>query len=468
MASSSVRNNLAKNLLKKLSSDQNKQSAQTLKSTRPQVLFLEDLQFVEDTVRKVKEKGYVPESVRVKKLPNLLSNARSIAKNYQTDYIASNLRYKKGPKDIENTHGGIYLKNKHPNVFKQIQEGTAFLMGSWRDLGQCKETIISLAVDATDKQLDEIIKRVDRGHGAGVGFAVSQVTGARALGQADASLTKTDQKALLGDLRNAAKDAFSSGELTVEAFDDIERLTIEYSQIVTPTGRIDVQYIPFITFQDKYINRGLEAAREKSVLGFLRNYFNGRGAEFIATLPGSSTLIQKVSAASIKPLVEIKGGKVKVSATIDPKKVKLKSKGRPSVKNSTSKRGSFKKKQGKSGTVARGRVTKAKQSTVSMAALIGLMNARINNVVANNMGDPRLENRTGTFASSVRVTDIVTTRKGFPSIGYTYQKDPYQVYESTSGSRFASIERDPRTLIDSSIREIAAELAIGRIYTRRV
>lgn len=57
MASSSVRNNLAKNLLKKLSSDQNKQSAQTLKSTRPQVLFLEDLQFVEDTVRKVKERA---------------------------------------------------------------------------------------------------------------------------------------------------------------------------------------------------------------------------------------------------------------------------------------------------------------------------------------------------------------------------------------------------------------------------
>lgn len=468
MASASVRDKLAKNLLKKLSAQQNKQSAKTLKSPRPQVLFLEDLQFVEDTVRKVKEKGYVPESVKVKKLPNLLSNARSIARNFQTDYIASNLRYKTGPKDIENTHGGIYLMNKHPDVFKQVKEGTAFLMESWRDLGQCKEAIVSLAVDATDKQLDEIIKRVDRGHGAGAGFAVSQVTGARALGQADASLTKTDKEALLRDLRNAAKDAVSSGDLSVEAFDDIERLTIEYSQIVTPTGRVDVQYIPFVTFQDKYINRGIEAAREKSVLGFMREYFNDRGAEFIATLPGSSTLIQKVSAVAIKPLVEIKEGKVKVSAAVDPKKVKLKSKGKPKVKNSTSKRGSLKKKEGKAGLVARGRVTKAKQSTVSMAALIGLMNARINDVVANNMGEPRLENRTGRFASSVRITDINTTPKGFPSVGYTYQRDPYSVYESTSGSRLASIDRDPRTLIDRSIREIAAELAIGRLYTRRV
>jgi outer membrane phospholipase A len=84
------------------------------------------------------------------------------------------------------------------------------------------------------------------------------------------------------------------------------------------------------------------------------------------------------------------------------------------------------------------------------------------------MGTPRLENRTGRFASSVRVTDVMPTKQGFPSIGYTYQRDPYQVYESTSGSRFASTNRDPRSLIDGSIREIAAELAIGRLYTRRV
>jgi len=84
------------------------------------------------------------------------------------------------------------------------------------------------------------------------------------------------------------------------------------------------------------------------------------------------------------------------------------------------------------------------------------------------MGAPRLENRTGRFSNSVRVTDIQTTRQGYPSIGYTYQRDPYGVFESTSGTRFSSIERDPRQLIEGSIREIAAELAIGRFYTRRV
>ena len=45
------------------------------------------------------------------------------------------------------------------------------------------------------------------------------------------------------------------------------------------------------------------------------------------------------------------------------------------------------------------------------------------------MGAPRLENRTGRFASSARVTDITSTKQGFPSIGYTYEKNPYSVFE---------------------------------------
>jgi len=104
----------------------------------------------------------------------------------------------------------------------------------------------------------------------------------------------------------------------------------------------------------------------------------------------------------------------------------------------------------------------------SFVQLQGLLNAKLPQTVAANMGAPRLENRTGTFAGSVRVTDIQKTRQGFASIGYTYQKAPYGVFERTSGTRFASADRDPRDLIDLSIREIAQQMAIGRFYTRRV
>lgn len=112
--------------------------------------------------------------------------------------------------------------------------------------------------------------------------------------------------------------------------------------------------------------------------------------------------------------------------------------------------------------------TKERQSTFNITTLLAILNQRLPDKVAGNMGAPRLENRTGRFASSVRVTEITQTRQGFPSIGYMYQKQPYGVFEATSGSRFASQERDPRKLIDASIREIAAEYALGRIFTRRV
>ena len=106
-----------------------------------------------------------------------------------------------------------------------------------------------------------------------------------------------------------------------------------------------------------------------------------------------------------------------------------------------------------------------KQSNITLFALL---QNQLPRTVASKMGYPRLENRTGTFASSVQVTDISQTRQGYPSVGYTYKKDPYQVFEASSGTRFSSVERDPRTLIDASIRQIAAQLVTTRLYTRRL
>ena len=100
--------------------------------------------------------------------------------------------------------------------------------------------------------------------------------------------------------------------------------------------------------------------------------------------------------------------------------------------------------------------------------LVALINAKLPETVAKNMGPPGLTNRTGRFASSARVTDVMATAQGFPSIGYTYERDPYQVFELGQGRPpWASQERDPRRLIDASIREIAATMIQGRFFTRR-
>ena len=100
--------------------------------------------------------------------------------------------------------------------------------------------------------------------------------------------------------------------------------------------------------------------------------------------------------------------------------------------------------------------------------LIGLINKQLPDTVRKNMREPALVNRSGRFADSVEITDITKTPKGFPSIGYTYARNPYEVFEMGSSGNWSSPERDPRQLIDKSIREIAAQFAIGRFYTRRV
>ena len=109
------------------------------------------------------------------------------------------------------------------------------------------------------------------------------------------------------------------------------------------------------------------------------------------------------------------------------------------------------------------------ESGTSLAPLLALLNAKLPETVARNMGPPGLENQTGRFASSVRVTDVSRTAQGFPSVGYDYQRNPYQVFEMGAGRPpWATPDRDPRKVIDASIREIATQLAIGRFYTRRI
>ena len=109
------------------------------------------------------------------------------------------------------------------------------------------------------------------------------------------------------------------------------------------------------------------------------------------------------------------------------------------------------------------------ERAVSPFSYLAMINKKLPETVRRNMTAPRLENQTGRFASSVKLQDVNTTPQGYPSFGYTYQKDPYQVFEvGTGAAPWSTSQRDPRKLIDRSIRQVAAELAIGRFYTRRL
>ena len=127
-----------------------------------------------------------------------------------------------------------------------------------------------------------------------------------------------------------------------------------------------------------------------------------------------------------------------------------------------------KEAKGKRAVVAKAARIKKGSAAFQPLQLIGVINKELPNTVRKNMKEPALVNRTGRFAESVRLTEVIQTPRGYPSFGYTYQREPYQVFEEGSSGDWSNGKRDPRELIDKSIREIAAQFAIGRFYTRRV
>lgn len=115
-----------------------------------------------------------------------------------------------------------------------------------------------------------------------------------------------------------------------------------------------------------------------------------------------------------------------------------------------------------------GKVNNTPQATPSYLSIINLINARLPPKVRSNMGSPRLNNRTGRLSESARVTSITPTPQGLPSIEYTYQRSPYDVFDKTVGKKpWATLARDPSNLIAMSVRELAQELGMKRFYTRR-
>lgn len=180
---------------------------------------------------------------------------------------------------------------------------------------------------------------------------------------------------------------------------------------------------------------------------------------------GSDSKKQRIKKTVLNPFAKAAAKNKKIKANFKSKKIKT---------GTTKTQGKKKKAKAKAGKpfVDTQKVTLPMfdtKSSGSMFSLLAILNKRLPDVVRKNMRSPALESRSGRFAESVEIMNVISTRKGFPSFGYKYRKDPYQVFELGEGSApWASRERDPRRLIDTSIREVAANMALGRFYTRRL
>ena len=190
----------------------------------------------------------------------------------------------------------------------------------------------------------------------------------------------------------------------------------------------------------------------------------------LENLKGSDSLktqkIKKTTKAVIKPFLETKNKNIKVSTNLKKTKKSSKTTVKRSVKPKIKGKGT---NLNTKVNVKKARRAPKKSMVTDLLPLIAQLNKELPEAVRRNMESPSLVNRTGRFAESVRIVDATRTPKGFPSFGYTYQRDPYQVFEDGAGSPpWANGQRDPRTLIDRSIREVATQRALGRFFTRRV
>jgi len=96
------------------------------------------------------------------------------------------------------------------------------------------------------------------------------------------------------------------------------------------------------------------------------------------------------------------------------------------------------------------------QNTQALA-LKEIINLALPGAVLEKMQLPRLRNRTGRFKDSAEVVNTFYGPRGGLTIEYTYQKDPYQVFEPGVGrAPWANQYRDPKHIIGQSIREIVA------------
>ena len=462
MSKAVVSKRISNQLLKKLSSEFNKKTRQAAQRGRPQILQLENLDFINETLESFIERGKGSKAIKkVTVTKEDVKWAQEVAKSYQARFVQ-----KRGFTKVTDTYEYAHIFEVLPEVARDIKNGTSFIITSFSTAATIKRKIIDQILKDKSKALRARVKaKVDRGHGVAGGTAISSLQLAQAASLA--SKNGIDLAATPG-LDKYLKTQFKEAGIELKNLNLIKEVLVDYQTLVTSKGDLRADYIPIITFQDFYANRGIDAKDEKKILEIVRKFFTDAiGADQLINMEGSRSLKDKIEAHVVMPFVDL--DKRNKNVRTKTKVKNLNDGGRkkaPSKSISDSAVLISQKKKGPKKTFA---TKKPRNTQRSMFSIISLINEKLPSTIQKNMKEPALVNRTGRFANSVRIMEITETRQGYPSFGYMYEKDPYQVFEIGKGKApWATDDRDPRKLIDSSIREIAANLALGRFYTRRI
>jgi len=343
-------------------------------------------------------------------------------------------------------------------------------------------------------KLNDSEKKVDRSldvaHGGSIGLSAQLFNITRSLGEGAAAL-REQAKSMKGvakllynvaaqNLEGMAIQAIRKfvplgfNEIPVNINDIVENRveTFLKHDVNMKTGNLRSEMTVIVSTQGTAFNAS-QSSLERDTSLFIKSKITS----LYAYITGSPNLVQVIETALFQKvthkLLKTKGVRVK-----GPKNKAIQVKASEIVESSTKNI----IKSGQTSKAKKGTPIKAKsvrgitapiepptKLSASPLEMITYINKELPVELDKLMVAPRLETRTGRFAQSVQVRNITQTKQGFPSIDYTYQRDPYQVFEMGIG-RFpwATLERDPRPLIDRAIRNIAAEMLKARIYTRRI
>lgn len=351
-------------------------------------------------------------------------------------------------------------------VYGKISNSThkIFLIKSYRQVSDIKSTVGKALEEATG---------VDRGVVTGIQRAGSQREDLKGLqlghGEYGAAVSGTRILAAEQLLGSASGGALNAADKRV--FTDLKKKIQNYKEtigviaeleattVVNSKGNFKASFIPILSGQLAKENQE-DAVKEQELLKDMEVAFTQ--AIDILNQKGSRSNKEAIEDTLISNFTNRKGVTYKGSAKPTKKVNKKSSSGKV-------------KKEYKNNTkvsIAAGAAvpeTKSSRSTSTSSsvpfAMISVFNKELPQTLQKNMNSPRLNYITGRFADSVSVTNVISTAKGYPSFSYTYDKYPYQTFEP--GYRQGSQDRDPRRLIDTSMREIAAKYALGRFFTRR-
>lgn len=470
MSKATVRAEIADGILSALSSEANKRVRRQAQQTgRPQVIRLQNLDFINKTIEELIAGGKESKNVKtVDFTAEDVQKARDLAAPYQKRFLDSRKSQIQTIKKITDTNEYKRLAAVRPDIAGEIEAGTSFLVVSFGVLSTLKRSIVDTLLAKKSKELRSRIKRkIDRGHGTGGGDAISSIQIAEAAGIAAENDINLSETPGFAKYLETAFDSVEYIDNPKEMAKIVKNVMVDYQTLIS-NGKLRAEYIPVITFQDYFGNRAGDAKAEKFVLSTVRKFFEEEvGIDNFVNMKGSKSIKDSIETSIVNNLVgkkKTKGTKVtrRLDSKLDSSKKKAKGKTQVSkparTKNTKAKAAGF--------AAQKGTRRKTKDSSINLRQLMGILNQRLPGTVAKNMGSPALNFRTGRFASSVFVTDVTRTPQGFASIGYSYMKSPYQTFEP--GFAQGSPQRDPRKLIDKSIREIAQQLVETRLYTRRV